>query len=392
MPIKSLSRLLSASLLIALLSVAAAAQTLADAADKFLPERLGNFRAQTALRADAYRPEPLTQEDFHIVSTVAREYAAPDGAKFRVLLFNTRSNAAAFSLLRADARRHGALSAGRAGLIEGLDVVGHAEDGRVRFIKGTTLVEISGQSRQRDGANSALALARALSEKIEGAAGEIPVLVEHLPDRASVDETVGFAVSLPALQSLAGGRPALDVLSFEGGAEAATAVYGGGARLVVVEYTTPQYASDNDARIKERIAQLRSANQPVPTSYRRTGNYSVFVFDAPGEAAAAQLSDRVKYEKDVRWLDYNPHVLERAQAAYGVMTGNVILTSLKITALSIILCLGIGGAFGGAVFLYRRAQSATTEVYSDAGGMVRLNIDDMTAETDPARLLGRGER
>ena len=28
--------------------------------------------------------------------------------------------------------------------------------------------------------------------------------------------------------------------------------------------------------------------------------------------------------------------------------------------------------------------------YSDAGGMLRLNIDELTPETDPARLLGPG--
>jgi hypothetical protein len=387
-PIKFLARLLSAALLSSLmLAAAATAQTSPDAA-KLLPERLGDFRAQTAPRPSPTSFEQLTPEDFQITSNVERDYAAPDGAKFRVNLFETRATAAAYSLLSFLTGR-GAPS--RSGLIAGLDVVGATGDERLSFIKGTTLVEISVPNNQSGGDASRLALARRLSESIEGVAGDVPVLVAHLPEGEHVEQTIGYAVSLPALQSLAGRRPALDVVSFEGGAEAATARYGN-ARLVIVEYMTPQYASDSDARIKQRIEQLRNAGQPAPSGYKRIGNYSAFVFDSD-EAASASLLNNVKYEKDVRWLDQNPHMLERAQAAYGQMTGSVILNSLKITALSILACLGVGGVFGGAVFLYRRAQSATAQVYSDAGGMVRLNIDDMTAETDPARLLGgRGEQ
>ncbi|HYP54568.1 MAG TPA: hypothetical protein VEQ42_13545, partial [Pyrinomonadaceae bacterium] len=150
------------------------------------------------------------------------------------------------------------------------------------------------------------------------------------------------------------------------------------------------YASDNDARVRQRVEQLRAAGRPVPSSYRRIGNYSAFVFGATDERAAAGLLDGVKYEKDVRWLDRNPNVLVRAQQAYTNMTGGVILTALKITGLSILLCLGVGALVGGAVFLYRRSHTPEA-VYTDAGGMVRLNIDDITHETatQPRLLEGR---
>jgi hypothetical protein len=42
------------------------------------------------------------------------------------------------------------------------------------------------------------------------------------------------------------------------------------------------------------------------------------------------------------------------------------------------------------LFTRRRAQQAAQHAYSDAGGMMRLNIDDLTAETDPHRLLNSG--
>ncbi|HVF58131.1 MAG TPA: hypothetical protein VM934_18425 [Pyrinomonadaceae bacterium] len=224
-----------------------------------------------------------------------------------------------------------------------------------------------------------------------GGSAEVPVLVQHLPDWEKVQRQAVYAASLPALQSAAGHRPVLDAVSFEGGAEAATAPYGA-ARVVVVEFTTPQHAGDADARITERITQLRGEGKPVPSSYRRVGNYSVFVFDAADAASAEALMSGVKYEKDVRWLGPNPHAEEIAVKAYTQTMGGVILTTLKTTGAAILLCLGVGGLFGGAVFMYRRAQATSREAYSDAGGMLRLNLEDVNAPNTSAKLLGRAEK
>jgi hypothetical protein len=220
---------------------------------------------------------------------------------------------------------------------------------------------------------------------------DVPVLVMHLPDwEKKVNEGAGYALSLPALQQAAGDRPALDAVSFDGGTEAATAQYESG-RLVIVEFTTPQYAADNDARINERIAQLRAAGRPVPSAYKRVGNYSVFVFDAPDAASADKLISGVKYEKDVRWLGRNPHAEEIAVKAYTSTMGSVIITTLTSTGLAILFCLGVGGIIGSAVFLRRRAQHTAQEIYSDAGGMLRLNIEDLNAPRPTTKLIGRRE-
>jgi hypothetical protein len=201
---------------------------------------------------------------------------------------------------------------------------------------------------------------------------------------------LGYAVSLAALQAQAGSRPALDAVSFEGGAEAVTAEYGD-ARLVVVEFPTPQHAFDADAAVTRRVEELRAAGQPVPSSYRRVGNYSVFVFDAPDSAAAEQLVSGVKYEKDVRWLGRNPHGDEIAVRHYTSTMGGVILTTLITTGLAILACLTVGGLIGGAIFLSRRAKHAAQEIYSDAGGMLRLNIEDLNAPPTTTKMLGRAE-
>jgi len=223
-------------------------------------------------------------------------------------------------------------------------------------------------------------------------AGDFSVLVTHLPDwENKVKEGVGHAASLPELQKVAGNRPALDAVSFDGGAEAVTAKYGD-ARLVVVEFMTPQFAADNDASIDGRIAELRAAGQPVPSEYKRVGNYSVFVFDAPDAATENRLISGVKYEKDVRWLGRNPHAEEIATKAYTRTMGSVIITTLITTALSILLCLCVGGIIGGAIFLRRRAQHTAQEIYSDAGGMLRLNLEDLnTPRVSATRLVLPGK-
>jgi uncharacterized protein YneF (UPF0154 family) len=235
------------------------------------------------------------------------------------------------------------------------------------------------------------ALAQAQPEGEESGPGGVPVLVMHLPEwEKKVGEEYAYATSPAALQQAAGNQPALDAFDFDSGTEAVTAKYEDG-RLVIVEFPTPQHSVDADAAIKRRVEELKAAGRPVPSLYSRVGNYSVFVFDAPDFAAAERLASQVKYEKDVRWLGRNPHAEEKAIRAYTSTMGGVILTTLVTTGLAILLCLGVGGAIGGIVFLHRRSQQAAQEVYTDAGGMVRLNIEDLNTPPATSNLLGRGQ-
>ena len=369
-------------LLFSLLLVESAAQVPSDDGAKTLPDRVGEFTARQPSRTFTPPFAPLTEEDFQIVSSSEREYTSADGTRYLIRFFNTRSNSAAYALLTRLTDKQAFAAAP-----ESLGVLGVSEPNRIRFVKGTTLIDVFNSGTRTD--EEALAsFARLLREIPEGAAGELPVLVQHLPDFEKVSEKTSYAVSLPALQSATGSRPVLDALSFDGGTEAVTATYGD-TRLVIVEFTTPQYAADNDARVTQRIAQLRAGAMPTPSAYQRIGNYSVFVFDAPDEVAARNLLGGVKYEKEVRWLGRNPRIHEQAVREYSVTMGGAILASFKITALSLLLSLGMGGIIGGAIFLMRRrALDADGAVYSDAGGMVRLNLNELQAEKNPARLLG----
>jgi hypothetical protein len=135
---------------------------------------------------------------------------------------------------------------------------------------------------------------------------------------------------------------------------------------------------------------LRAAGQPAPALYRREGNYAVFVFDAPDAAAAERLASGVKYEKDVRWLGRNPHERGIAVRHYTAVMGGTIMSVIITTGLAIVACLAVGGAVGGIIFLRRRARLSEDEVYTDAGGMLRLNLEDMNT-TPASRMLGQGK-
>lgn len=384
---KPLFKLFTATALLALLLVPALAQGIApDGAAKMLPDRVGDFRAQ----GPPSRPskggvfERAAPEDFDAVSEAVRSYASARGKSFEVRLVKTLTDSGAYSLLTEWAGP-------QSRKLDGVGTDGRLARGSVAFFKGPAFVTVSGAGGKADEEAALTDFARLLAGTLDGGEEVLPVLVQHLPGWPQVQERADFAVSLPALQAAAGQRPVLDAVSFEGGAEAATATYDA-SRLIIVEFTTPQYAAEADTRVTERIAQLRGEGRPVPSLYRRVGNYSVFVFDAPDEAAAANLVEGVKYEKDVRWLGDNPRLYERAIRDYSATMGGVILGTLKVTGLAILACLSVGGLFGGAVFLYRRAKSAGGEAYSDAGGMMRLNIEDVNAPRPAAGMLrGGGE-
>jgi hypothetical protein len=176
----------------------------------------------------------------------------------------------------------------------------------------------------------------------------------------------------------------LSAVRGDGNADAAFAKIGS-SKVLLVEFHTPQLATENDQRIIARIQELWRLGQRAPTAYRRVGNYAVFVFDAPDEQTAKQLIDQVKYEQVVSWLGENPNILREAQERYVDTTLGVLVTVLKASGYALVGCLGIGGLIGGLLFTYRRSQQKEVSAYSDAGGMLRLNLDELTADLTDRR-------
>lgn len=254
--------------------------------------------------------------------------------------------------------------------------IGYVSYDKITFFKGVNFVQITsltvGSSK-----DNLLALAQSLSNTLDKGDGEIPVLIEHLPNPSEARKTAIYVNSFTDLTLLTP-QPVLTAVKGDGNADAALARFGS-SDVLVVEFNTPQLASENDRRIVARIQELWNLGQPAPSAYRRVGNYSVFVFNAPDEQTAKQLIDQVHYEQVVSWLGENPNILRRAEEKYIDTTLGVLVTVLKASGYALIGCLGLGGLVGGLLFSYRRSQQKAT-AYSDAGGMMRLNLDEMTAD------------
>ena len=214
---------------------------------------------------------------------------------------------------------------------------------------------------------------------------DIRVLTKHLPPPEEAQKNAVFLHNFSEIEKLGLQQPVLSAVQSGGDADAALATYAP-SKVLIIEFHTPQLAADNDQRIIARIHELWNLGQPAPSAYRRVGNYSVFVFDAPDEQTAKQLIDQVKYEQVVQWLGENPNILKEAEKRYVNTTLGVLVAVLKASGYAALLCLGVGGLIGGLLFSYRRSQQKAV-AYSDAGGMLRLNLDEMTAETNPSRLL-----
>lgn len=210
-----------------------------------------------------------------------------------------------------------------------------------------------------------------------------PSVVKNLPDSDNVRNRAAYTRSTDDLRKVLGERPVFDLINLGNGIEAVTAPYPEG-KLLIVEYPTPQASIDADAQFRQRLAE----NPPMPAIYyRRIGNYSAFVFDAQNEQAANALLDQVKYEKTVQWLGENPLPQLYAERNFAIMTGDVFLSTVIVVAFGFASTILAGLAVGLFFFYIREQKRKTTHIYTDAGGMTRLNLDGLTPNVVPERLL-----
>ena len=311
------------------------------------------------------------------------EYISSNGERFAVDVTQVASEAKAYemlSLAAAEARANEGVEIGNA-----VGTAGFSSKDRITFYKGNNVVRVSSLKPGANPTNLNL-LAQSLSETLDKGDGDIPVLIKHLPNPEEAQKNAVYLSSFDTLSTLAPQQPVLSAVKAGGNGDAALATIGT-SKILVVEFNTPQLATENDQRIIARIHELWNLGQPAPTAYKRVGNYSVFVFDAPNEQTAKQLIEQVKYEQVVSWLGDNPNILREAEERYINTTLGVLVAVLKASGYALVGCFGIGGLIGALLFTYRRSQQKAVTAYSDAGGMLRLNLDELTA-TDRRKLNG----
>ncbi len=368
-------------------SLSAATSVPPEEASKLLPNTLGNFRATAAaIPFDQQSADKVGS--FGVVSAAIRRYQSRNGEIVTVTLVVTRSDSSAYALL-TNWGCFGEGSAENATLRAELGRKSCVSPIKIEFARGPIYVQVNFKKEDQVTRDTLQSLASVLAPTLDKGEDEFPVLVKHVPGWPNLRQRLLYAVNLNTVKDQFSNQAVLDAVGFEGGAEAVIADYGT-QKLVIIEFNTASLATDNNQRINAKIQELKTQGQSMPTAYRRVGNYAVFVFDAPSEEAANQLIDQVKYQQVVQWLGEDPFVYERATREFTETTLGVFVSVVKASGLALVACFAVGGFFGALLFSVRRAQQRAKEAYSDSGAMLRLNLDELTPESDPARLLGRG--
>ena len=199
----------------------------------------------------------------------------------------------------------------------------------------------------------------------------VPVLIKHLPDWENVRNQTVLTDSMVDVRKELGDIPILQSVELDGGSEVVIAPYREG-RLLLIEYPTPQGSVAADAAIQSRLAETPNA------VYRRIGNYNAIVFDSPDADAANALLDKISYGKSVQWLGEDPYLLQKFER-YVAQTGSDVAISTVIFILAIFAtAILIGVGTGYAYFRFREQERLHRTAYSDAGGLTRLNLDELS--------------
>jgi len=197
-----------------------------------------------------------------------------------------------------------------------------------------------------------------------------PVILKHLPENPRSRPV--YISDNKALIAALGERPILAVVDFSGGTEAAAADYDAG-RVLLIEYQNPQISVDADTNFVRFLA-----DNPSPTVYRRIGNYSAFVFDVTDSESAIRLLDQIRYEKQVQWLGEDPYLMSKIERYFSLTGRDVVLSTILWIAMWAGIVIAVGTISGCLFFRYRERQRAGMTAFSDAGGMTRLNLDDLS--------------
>lgn len=199
----------------------------------------------------------------------------------------------------------------------------------------------------------------------------VPVLIKNLPDSDRRTGAARITNRIEEVRAEFGEPSVLSGIDLAGGAEAAFADYPEG-RLLVIEYPTPQASVSADAEI---LARLGGSPGVV---YKRVGNYNAFVFGAADAGPANALLDKLTYAKTVQWLGDDPYFLQRFER-YIAMTGRDMVISTVLFIAGVLMAAAVLGIIVGIFYYrFREQERSRWHGFSDAGGLTRLNLDDLS--------------
>ncbi len=248
-------------------------------------------------------------------------------------------------------------------------------------------------------------LVSALQYHLSDGLVRLPTLPLHLPEDGKIADSEKYLIGPAALSRLTDFSDLKDLIDFSGGTEIATASYnnnGGRMSLIIIEYHTPQLASAGYARIKsyfETLAPEERQNRLI----KRIGNYVVEAVGIKDAVAAQELIGQIKYTARVYWegdrfsaipFPFRPPdelAMEELRRTTRFLTE--VFLSIAVIAIGVVI---VGVFAGGSIFYWRRWRQhklGLDKYFSDAGGTIRLNLNDylLPPSDSKTKLLGKSD-
>ncbi|MBI4467720.1 MAG: hypothetical protein HY650_00180 [Acidobacteria bacterium] len=333
---------------------------------------------------ESYDPERAGMlKEYDVREILLADYRLPGGEAIRAELLQAANFASSYGLYSLD-RPEAAVSAGLGGAsYETPHSIGLWQG--EYYFRATCESGVADPHRSR----SLRAIAATISRRLAVGPYELPPVIRALPESGLVGGSQRFVVGPLGLARFKGFDNPGDPWRLAGeGSEAAIGEYGEGpSHLMVAEYHTPQLASDAYARVSEHLKTLPESERNR-RMFEREGNYLIGAFNVEDRAAMQGIIDQIRYRKIVQWLKPElpaPRLDDGSASAI-----RYYLTAFLFMGLALLVTIGAGILVGATLFLYRRRRLGAMPGFTDAGGMLRLNLDSLVLPSPERhkRLLG----
>ena len=275
-----------------------------------LPDKLARTKATGAVKlvarenlAELVGDQATIYQEYHVSDAAARLYGPA-----RVEIYQTTKPFASFGLFTYHAAGSTPKPTAKA--------VG---SGSATVAAGTVLwknlyfIKVSAAGAQALAPAMAADLAAAVAEQIptNHQDAERPVIIGSLPKESLISHSERYVLGAQSLNPYFAGASAL--FPFDGEAEAVIADYDKGHRggpapwqLVIIEYHTPQLATQAMTQAEGHLASLSDAERDRYL-IQRVGNFVVGMTNFADREVAEQLLGKIEYPYVVKWLQ-NPAI------------------------------------------------------------------------------------
>lgn len=263
------------------------------------------------------------------------------------------------------------------------------------FHFGSFLISILSDSEETPIDQSVI---EALKANVPSDEGDLPSLPFNLPEQDKIAGTEKYVIGPAAIGKIKEFSDLKNVINFAGGTHAIIANYRnttGYFSLIIIEYNTPQLATDGFTHIQSYFATF-SDERKSTRLLSRVGNYITVAVNVLDASRANSIISQIIYNPKVYWegkkitdlpIQFRPPdplAIEEAS-----QTAKIIIRTFYWIGVMIAGAILVGLLTGGFIFYWKRHQRrklGLDDIFSDAGGTIRLNLDDFLLQPEDSSL------